>query len=63
MNVDAASAPHCQVMRAALEEIAASLPAFSAEAEDVWSNRRWALAYRDLQRIARKALDEVRGAE
>lgn len=42
--------------RATLIAIRDQLPACSAEAEEVWSQRVWAGKFRDLQGLARKIL-------
>ena len=48
------------IMLSALEAIEGKLPACSAEAETAWENRQWAGHYRDLQQIARRALEEAK---
>lgn len=50
-----------RALMAALEAIEGLLPACSPGAEEVWANRQWAGRFRDLQRIARAALQEARG--
>lgn len=61
-DLDAAMARRCQIMRAALEEIEQRLPALHEEAEQVWSDRRWNGEFRDLQRVARAALEAAKKA-
>lgn len=51
--------PKCAKLADALRWIADHAPSFSEDAETLWSNRMWASAARDLQRIARAALKGV----